>query len=89
MTGRGAGYCGMGGGRGWRHAFQATGLTGWQRAAVAVPPLDAAAWELGALKRQAEGLTATLTAINKRIDELEGQPARAPAADETPKTSEG
>jgi len=32
--GRGRGFGGRGGGRGWRNWFRATGLTGWQRAAM-------------------------------------------------------
>jgi hypothetical protein len=35
--GRGFGRGGHRGGRGWRHQFHATGLTGWQRAAIALP----------------------------------------------------
>ena len=33
---------GRGGGRGWRHWYYATGLTGWQRAAVGWPAYAAA-----------------------------------------------
>jgi len=35
--GRGRGFGGRGGGRGWRNQFYATGLTGWQRAAMGWP----------------------------------------------------
>lgn len=81
--GRGRG----GGGRGWRNQFYATGLTGWQRAAMGRPAFGAAPvaapygppvygamsnqQELDALKAQAEGLTDALDGIRKRIDELE------------------
>ena len=35
----GRGCWGRGGGRGWRNRFYATGLTGWQRAAMGGPPV--------------------------------------------------
>ena len=35
--GLGRGFGGRGGGRGWRNRFYATGLTGWQRAAMGWP----------------------------------------------------
>ena len=35
--GFGRGFGGGGGGRGWRNQFYATGLTGWQRAAMGGP----------------------------------------------------
>ena len=35
--GFGRGFGGRGGGRGWRNQFYATGLTGWQRAAMGWP----------------------------------------------------
>ncbi len=80
--GRGRGIrCGQGGGRGWRHQFNATGLPGWARngGAGTVPferPFAAASTkeqELDMLKRQAEQMGETLTNINKRIQELDGE----------------
>jgi len=94
MTGRGRGYCGsqggprggncggMGrgrGGRGYRHQFYATGLTGWQRAAGEVPetlahdkppPTDLRQDELEQLRTQAEEAAATLQQLRQRIDQL-------------------
>ena len=85
MVGRG---CGMGygrgfgggghglggGGRGWRNRFQATGLTGWQRAAGGfVPPVavaPTAEQQLAVLKSQAEFAENELSEIKKRIAEL-------------------
>jgi hypothetical protein len=69
----------MGGGRGWRNQFYATGLTGWQRAAgwagmprqFPSPPEQ----ELAALKVHADTVTTTLGGIRKRIEELEAQSA--------------
>ena len=74
---------GRGRGRGRRNMFYATGLTGWQRAAMggpafgapgpyaeAVDPAAADEQELGALKSQAEHLQATLDTINRRIQEM-------------------
>lgn len=64
--GRGFGR-GMGrGGFGFRNQFQATGLTGWQRAAGAVPQSD-----VEALKNQAKFLADTLADVQKQIGELE------------------
>ena len=37
-TGFGQGFGGRGGGRGRRNSYYATGMTGWQRAASALPP---------------------------------------------------
>jgi len=74
---------GRGGGRGWRNWFYATGLTGWQRAAMgwpawgvppAVPPASGTAGAQGEaelLRQQAEYLSGTLDEIRKRLDELE------------------
>jgi len=81
---------GRGGGRGWRNMCYATGLTGWQRAAMGVPqpmppqaqPIPPAAQapssadELQMLRAEAEAAAATLERIRKRIDELS---ANAPA----------
>jgi len=82
--GRGGGGRGRGG-WGQRHWFKATGLTGWQRAAMRVPasggsgPLPTAdaehpaatqEQELVSLKQQASQLEAGLEQIRNRIDEL-------------------
>lgn len=96
-AGRGRGWFGRGGrggrggGRGWRNMFFATGLTGWQRAAVAglgavatsffarpfpAPAAPPAEQELDALKRQADYLSGALGEIRQRIDELQQQAAR-------------
>jgi hypothetical protein len=42
VPGGGFGGWGRGGGRGWPNWFDATGLTGWQRASVGLPPFGAA-----------------------------------------------
>ncbi len=83
----GAGRLGLGRGRGrgWRNWFYATGLTGWQRAALGQPawgkPAAAApsteAQELAVLKQQAENLSQTLEQINQRIEEIEKQASQA------------
>lgn len=73
---------GRGGGRGWRNWFYATGLTGWQRAAMgwpaygqapfAVPtPTPDPAQELAFLQQQAQHMDQALQAIRQRIDELQ------------------
>jgi len=75
---------GMGmGGRGWRHRFFATGLTGWQRAAAGMQafggcvqpqaqpaPAGSDRQEIEALKAQADQYADALEAIRRRIDEL-------------------
>lgn len=77
---------GRGGGRGWRNMFFATGLTGWQRAAMAgigdaatapnVPPTSKTVpTELDQLRQQAEWLAASLGQVQRRIDALEKQAA--------------
>jgi len=73
----GGGGFGRGGGRGRRRWFYATGLTGWQRAGMGVPPFAPPAapavtrgQEADALKRQADQLRGTLDAVTQRIDEL-------------------
>ena len=99
MTGRGAGYCGgvgepgfmnpagLGGGRGRRNWFYATGLPGWTRAGMGVPawsagrspcaapvsPAMPAEAEVDALKAQAGYLEHTLQALQQRIQKLEGE----------------
>jgi len=67
------------GGRGWRHRFFATGLTGWQRAAAGMQafggcypqaPAVSDQREIEALKAQADQYADALEAIRRRIDEL-------------------
>jgi hypothetical protein len=85
MGGRG---CGMrfgrgrgAGGRGFRNMFNATGLTGWQRAAggpmaAAVRPYAAAPTreqQVTALKSQAAYFDNALDELRKRIEELEAE----------------
>lgn len=88
MTGRGMGFCGGGGrgrgggyGRGWgrRNMFRATGLTGWQREALAAEIASAApvagpgsSQELAMLKQQAAGLATALAELRQRIEEIQG-----------------
>jgi len=85
---------GRGGGRGWRNWFHATGLTGWQRAAMGypaggtVPPTAAFAapfgptmsteQQLDGLKGQAEYFEDALEGIRKRIAELEAKVSMDP-----------
>lgn len=92
VGGRGLRGFGRGGGRGWRNQFYATGLTGWQRAAMGYPPFGApmsavpyaapfapamtGEQQLDALKGQAEYFKEALDGIRKRIEELE---AKSPA----------
>jgi len=81
--GRGGwGFGGGGGGRGWRHMFHATGLTGWQRAAIGWPafgggfvgapvaPAMTKEQQVEALKEQAAFLGEQLDAVRKSIEEL-------------------
>jgi len=77
--GFGRGFWGRGGGgRGWRNRFYATGLTGWQRAAMGwgayggvAPAAPTAADELAGLKAQSQYLQDALKDISKRIEEIE------------------
>ena len=88
VAGRGFGGFGRGRGRGggWgrRNWFYATGLPGWQRAAMGAPAFGAPGayaapfgpavtkeQELDALKGQAEHLADALEGIRKRIEEVE------------------
>lgn len=57
-----------GGGRGWRHQYYATGLTGWQRGGY-VPLVPEQ--ELAELKNEAEWLKNQLDAVDQRMEELE------------------
>jgi len=67
------------GGRGRRNMFYATGLTGWQRAAMDVaeppaamqpPPQEAVQQELEVLKTQVEATAAAIDQIRRRIEEI-------------------
>ncbi len=92
VPGFGRGGCGFGwfrgrgGGRGWRNWFYATGLTGWQRAAMGAGPWGAFGpaavsagpgmsrdQELQLLKQQAETLSAALDQVRQRVEELEAE----------------
>lgn len=79
---------GRGGGRGFRNWFFATGLTGWQRAALgwpawggAVPPTApfSSQDELNILRQQAQTLSETLKDLEQRIKDLEAH-EQAPEA---------
>lgn len=73
--GRGRG--GRGGGRGWRNMFHATGLTGWQRAAMASTAPSAATvaptveTEKQFLETQVEMMQSQLDEVKKRLAGLE------------------
>jgi len=76
--GRGRGFWGWGRGfgRGWRNWYYATGLTGWQRAALGwgapwygAPPTPED--EREALRAEAQALERELGEIRRRLDELE------------------
>lgn len=73
--GRGAGR----GGRGRRNMFYATGLTGWQRAAMAAeatPPTagePATPVEKETLETEIEAMQSQLDAMKKRLAEMEPQ----------------
>jgi len=77
--GGGRGFWGRGGGRGrgWRNRFYATGLTGWQRAAMGGPvvaaPVSPVSGEqqLDALKRQAEHFEQALQGIREQIKQFQ------------------
>lgn len=64
-----------GGGRGFRNRYFATGLTGWQRAAIGpvAPTADAQPGQLDALKAQADAMAEALDAIRNRIEELQAE----------------
>jgi hypothetical protein len=59
-----------GGGRGWRHQYYATGLTGWQRVGYIAPTPEQ---EISGLKNTAEWLKQQLEAVTRRIEEIEKQ----------------
>jgi len=79
----GRGFRRLGGGRGHRNWFYATGLTGWQRAAYGYPaggvqfaPVVSSPSredELNALKEQSDYFNNALGEIKKRIEELESE----------------
>jgi len=66
--------------------FYATGLTGWQRAAMgfpgvpgglaAEPPAVSAEQELQMLRQQADAAAATLESVRRRMDEIAAARAR-------------
>jgi hypothetical protein len=68
-------------GWGWRNQFNATGLRGWQRAAVTPTAVTPVAFtsavdrqQIVALKEQTESLQKTLNQMQMRIEELETRP---------------
>ncbi|HUT24847.1 MAG TPA: DUF5320 domain-containing protein [Sumerlaeia bacterium] len=76
---------GGGGGYGWRNQFYATGLTGWQRAAMGMPgaafpapvgpgPVTTKKDQLRALKTQAEYFEDALKGIKERMEQIEESP---------------
>ena len=76
--GRGAGWGGRGGGRGYRNQFYATGLPGWARAGYAPNPPGyyeppTPEQEREALSQAAEELKAELGEIEKRLKNLEAK----------------
>lgn len=82
--GRGRGFWGRGGGRGWRNRFYATGIPGWAAdagmpygAPYAMPYVSAPTkeQELDMLKGQAEQFETALGDIRKRLQELETEKA--------------
>jgi hypothetical protein len=93
----GRSFGGRGGGRGWRHRFYATGLTGWQRAAMGWPrggfgfpnpapfdtPLITREQELSLLEADLRCLEQTAENLRRRIDEMKTEPAAKGAAQST------
>ncbi len=74
--GRGAGFGRRRGGRGFRNRFYATGLTGYERAAMAGAPQAGAmtsSQQLDALKTQAEYFSEALEDIHRRIEEIQSE----------------
>lgn len=72
--GRGRGFWGRGGGRGWRNWYYATGLPAWARSGFGfqgpAAPTATAEQELAGLKQQADFMQDSLNQINKRIEQL-------------------
>jgi len=83
IPGRGGGWgWGRGGGWGWRNWHNATGMTGWQRAAAGMPawggvpygaPAPSPEAERQFLTQQVEALQQQLDAARKRLDDLAAQ----------------
>jgi hypothetical protein len=79
--GFGRGRGGRGGGRGRRNMFYATGLTGWQRAAMGVAAPSTAAVaptaevEKQVLETQVEIMQSQLDEVKRRLAELETEKA--------------
>ncbi len=85
-----AGWFGRGGGHGHRNWYRATGLTGWQRAAMGwpgpygsdapVPPYESyeptAEQELAALSSQVQYMEESIKRAQERIQELEKKKAK-------------
>lgn len=67
--GRGRGFGGRGGGRGWRNWFYATGLTGWQRAAMGYPGFGGVAAPAAAFA----ATPAPAMSAEQELDALKGQ----------------
>jgi hypothetical protein len=72
------GYRQVGGGRGWRHRFYATGRPGWANYGYGPPgwapaPAPTSEQELGMLRREADWFKDQLDAISQRIAEIEGE----------------
>ena len=73
VGGRGYGGWGRGGGRGRRNWFYATGLTGWQRAAMGGPAYGAAAPYAAPYAAPGGGLYAPTMTKQQELDGLKGQ----------------
>ena len=72
LAGRGRGFRGRGGGRGWRNWFHATGLPGWLRLGFGYPPAPIdKEQELAALKQQTEFLQNSLSNLDEHMEQLE------------------
>jgi hypothetical protein len=71
--GRGFRGCGIGGGRGWRHWFYATGMPGWMRGRGYPAVYEALSPEMEkrALKCQADALQSELESVRKRLSEID------------------
>ena len=79
---------GQGAGRGWRHMYYATGLTGWQREyplqvypsaiqyRVPEPQTMTKEQEIDGLKGQAQYFEGVLGEIRKRLDQLVSEPEK-------------
>jgi len=78
--GRGRGFFGRGGGRGWRNWYYATGLTGWQRALMRMPAFGG--WVYPALypygpeitpKQEADILKNEATALKEQLEDIQSR----------------